>query len=45
MGRWSRLNKESLPWRHCVVEDGVDSWVDIEHQPGEVEEVEVDFAV
>ena len=33
------------PGRHGVVEDGVDGGVDVEHQAGEVQQVEVNFAV
>lgn len=36
---------QTLPGRHCIVEYRVDSGVDVEHQPGEVEEVEVDLTV
>ena len=37
------MNGVKIPGRHCVVEDGIDGRVDIEHQAAEVENVEVHF--
>ena len=42
---WWLHDDANTPGGHCVVEDGVDSRVDIEHQAAEVEDVEVHFYV
>ena len=37
------INHVNIPGRHCVVKDGIDGRVDVEHEAAEVENVEVHF--